>query len=125
MAWSKVFVVMGAILGALAVMIGAFGAHGLKSFLTENDRLETFETAVKYHMYHALALVLIGILFANHGSKQLAWSGNLMMAGVLFFSGSLYLLCFTSWKWLGPITPIGGLFFIAGWVMIVLSQTLR
>ena len=122
MVLNKLFIVIGAVLGALAVVFGAFGAHKLKTYLVELNRFDTFETGVKYQMYHAIALILIGILYSQHGSKLLMWSGYSMALGVLLFSGSLYLLCFTTWKWLGPITPLGGLFFIIGWVLIVFSE---
>ncbi|MEQ8927796.1 MAG: DUF423 domain-containing protein [Fulvivirga sp.] len=110
-----------AILGALAVGIGAFGAHGLTKFLTETGRLDTFETAVKYHFYHTLALLLVGLLQQNNTSKWLNYSSNLFLGGVLIFSGSLYILCLSRITIFGAITPIGGLMLIAGWVSLFMA----
>lgn len=115
------FLAAGALLGALSVGIGAFGAHGLKNLLVETGRLETFETAVKYQFYHTLAIMMVGIWLQHHMDKQVVWAGIMFMAGILIFSGSLYVLCLTNIKWLGAITPIGGLAFIAGWVLIFLA----
>ena len=114
----KVFIVIGAINGFFAVALGAFGAHGLKSQLSER-MLHAFETGVRYQMYHALALVLVGILFQfAQKNKKLAWSGLLFFAGIIFFSGSLYLLAFTSEAVFGFITPLGGFFFLLGWILL-------
>ncbi len=110
-----------AIFGALAVAIGAFGAHALKPMLLESGRLETFETAVKYHFYHALALLLIGTLQAHFESKKLHYSALAMIIGIIIFSGSLYVLCLTNLNILGAITPIGGAAFIAGWIMLAMA----
>ena len=114
----KGILITGSLLGALGVMIGAFGAHGLADLLEANNRLDTFETAVKYHMYHALALLLTGILFFNIPAKPLRLAGLFFTIGILIFSGSLYILCLTNISWLGAITPIGGLFLIAGWLSL-------
>jgi uncharacterized membrane protein YgdD (TMEM256/DUF423 family) len=102
--------IVGAVLGFIAVAAGAFGAHGLKGVLTA-ERLETFEVAVRYQMVHALAILLAGLL----GAPQAAWC---FFVGVLIFSGSLYLLVATDQRWLGAITPIGGLCFLAGWLAL-------
>ncbi|HNP19925.1 MAG TPA: DUF423 domain-containing protein [Fulvivirga sp.] len=110
-----------AIFGALAVAIGAFGAHGLKSFLIEAGRLDTFKTAVEYQFYHTLALLFIGVLQTQNDSKKLKWAAFAMTAGIIVFSGSLYVLCVSGLGILGAITPIGGLFFIAGWVLLILN----
>ncbi|SFB41949.1 DUF423 domain-containing protein [Algoriphagus aquimarinus] len=113
-----------AILGALAVGIGAFGAHGLKEILAETGRAETFETAVKYHFYHSLAIFLIGILaIVKPEWKKLRTSAILMAVGILIFSGSLYVLSLTGITWLGAITPLGGLAFIAGWILVFLAAS--
>ena len=112
---------IGALSGAIAVGIGAFGAHGLKSFLIEYGRLDTFETAVKYHFYHTLALLFIGILQLNKSSKWLNYSSNLFFTGMLIFSGTLYTLCLTNISLLGAITPIGGILLIAGWVSLFIA----
>ncbi len=111
-----------AILGASAVGIGAFGAHGLKASLMASGRLDTFETAVKYHFYHSLALFLIGLLsLVNPSWKKLSLSSVLMILGILIFSGSLYVLSLTGITWLGAITPFGGIAFILGWLSVFWS----
>ena len=99
-------------------MIGAFGAHGLSKILTENGRTETFETGVKYHMYHAFGLLITGLILFQVQSKYINLAGLFFLIGVLIFSGSLYILSLTNIKWLGAITPIGGLFLIAGWLSL-------
>jgi len=113
-----------AIFGALAVGIGAFGAHGLKDILAETGRAETFETAVKYHFYHSLAIFLIGILaLVKPDWKKLGTAAILMVVGILIFSGSLYVLSLTGIIWLGAITPLGGVAFIAGWILVFLAAS--
>lgn len=114
----KTILIAGALLGALGVMIGAFGAHGLAGTLAANNRTETFETAVKYHMYHAFALLITGLILFNIQVKYIHWAGLFFLIGTLIFSGSLYVLSLTNLKWLGAITPIGGLFLIAGWLSL-------
>nr|WP_205504390.1 DUF423 domain-containing protein [Rufibacter sp. SYSU D00308] len=116
----KTILILGALLSGLGVMIGAFGAHGLSKMLTETGRTETFETAVKYQMYHALGLLLVGVLMSQFpGATGMRISGLCFLIGILIFSGSLYILCLTGIKWMGAITPIGGLFMIAGWLNLV------
>jgi len=117
------FIRIAALLGATAVAIGAFGAHGLKPRLTEYQ-LTIFEKGVQYHFYHALALLATGLLLHFRGSNPwLVRAGWLFFAGVMAFSGSLYilacrdLLTFPT-AWAGPVTPIGGLCLLAGWVII-------
>ncbi len=114
----KTILITGALLAALGVMIGAFGAHGLTKILTENGRTETFETGVKYHMYHSFGLLITGIILFNVQSKYINLAGLFFLIGILIFSGSLYILSLTNIKWLGAITPIGGLFLIAGWLSL-------
>jgi len=114
-----------AISGALAVCIGAFGAHGLEDLLIQNGRLATFETAVKYQFYHSLALLLVGLLMQNNLSKYLTWTTNFFALGILVFSGSLYVLSMTNFTWLGAITPIGGVFFIFGWLALYKSVRIQ
>ncbi|GEO05820.1 DUF423 domain-containing protein [Adhaeribacter aerolatus] len=114
----KGILVAGALFGALGVMIGAFGAHGLAALLESHNRVATFETAVKYHMYHALALLLTGAMLFHIPAKPLRLAGLFFTIGLLIFSGSLYILCLTNISWLGAITPIGGLFMIAGWLSL-------
>lgn len=106
---------------ALAVAFGAFGAHGLKSKLTE-EMLTIYETGVRYHFYHALGVLLLGVI-AQYlpNSTLLEWSGWLMILGIFIFSGSLYLLALTEVRWMGAITPIGGLCFIAAWIVLALA----
>lgn len=114
----------GGILGALAVALGAFGAHALKGMLEASGRSETFETAVKYQFYHALALVLVGILMQRAGAdavKLLGWSGNAFAVGVIIFSGSLYAICFTGITKFGATAPIGGVALIVGWVLLIMA----
>jgi uncharacterized membrane protein YgdD (TMEM256/DUF423 family) len=115
----KLFLLAGSLSGALSVMIGAFGAHALKSKLLANDRLDVFETAVKYQFYHSLALLVLGILILlKFESKLMDYAGYSFIGGILIFSGSLYILCLTNvGKW-GAVTPIGGLFLIAGWLLM-------
>lgn len=113
----KNILLIGAILAGLSVAIGAFGAHGLRDLLTANGRSETFETAVKYQFYHALGLLILGILAMQKPQIWFDYSAWALLIGTLIFSGSLYILCLTGIKWLGAITPIGGILMIAGWGM--------
>ncbi len=120
----KFFIQSGAVLGLLGVALGAFGAHALRAMLETSGRTATFETAVKYQFYHALALVLVGVLLNLFGSnpimvRLLNWSGYSFLGGALIFSGSLYVLCFTGVTWLGAIAPLGGLAMIAGWALLL------
>ena len=102
--------------GALAVGLGAFGAHSLEALLIQNGRLDTFQTAVNYHFYHTLALLGIGILATIKPNwKGITFSAWCMVLGMLIFSGSLYVLSLSGITWLGAITPLGGLAFILGW----------
>ncbi len=111
----KIFIITGSLLGMLSVMIGAFGAHGLKTTLEATSKLETFETAVKYQFYHSLALILLGLLMIQFQHKAFNIAGYGFMAGILLFSGSLYALSLSGFTKLGAITPLGGLAFIIGW----------
>ncbi len=115
---SKIFLMLGAVNAFLAVALGAFGAHGLKSRLSP-DLLEVYQTGVSYHMYHALGLLAVGLL-AHWLSETvlLNWAGWMMVAGILLFSGSLYVLSITGIRWLGAITPLGGIAFLAGWALL-------
>jgi uncharacterized membrane protein YgdD (TMEM256/DUF423 family) len=115
----KTLLVAGALLGGLGVAIGAFGAHALRAALTESGRTDTFETAVKYQFYHALALLLVGMLYAAFPNRSVLYAGYSMLAGVIVFSGSLYILCLTGIRWLGAITPLGGVFMILGWGLLL------
>lgn len=117
---AKTILMIASILLAMAVALGAFGAHGLKSQLS-TDMLQTFKTGVDYHFYHALGLLFIGILAVSFPSDLIKWSAILLTAGIVLFSGSLYALAISGIKWLGAITPLGGLSFIAGWVLLFLA----
>lgn len=121
----KRFIATAALLGALAVGLGAFAAHGLKKIL-DAELLQTFETAVRYQFYHVFALLAVGILYASFPGKKMKWAGKLFIAGIVLFSGSLYLLCVCkhnnfNMNWLGMVTPFGGLCFIAGWLLLLFS----
>ena len=118
---AKTVIIIASILGALSVAIGAFGAHGLEATLQANGRVETFETAVKYQFYHTIALFLLGLLMLNTNSSQFNIAAYCFLIGIVVFSGSLYTLCLTNIKWLGAITPIGGLAFMIGWVLLALG----
>jgi uncharacterized membrane protein YgdD (TMEM256/DUF423 family) len=119
----KGFIQTAALLGALSIILGAFGAHALKGIFTA-DLLQVFETAVRYQMYHAFALLAVGILYKEFSNKQIKLAGNFFIAGVVLFSGSLYALCFIEYQhlssllWIGAITPLGGLCFIIGWLLL-------
>lgn len=117
---SKTILMTASILLALAVVIGAFGAHGLKAHLSE-AMLQTWKTGVEYHFYHALGLLLIGVLSVSMPTNLLNWSALFLFAGIFLFSGSLYVLVITGIKWLGAITPLGGLCFIAGWLLLFVA----
>lgn len=103
----------------LSVMIGAFGAHALKSTLEANQRLETFETAVQYQFYHSLALILLGLIILHAPHKAYSISGIGFIAGIIIFPGSLYTLSLSGITKFGAITPIGGLAFIVGWGALI------
>ncbi|CAM4361040.1 DUF423 domain-containing protein [Paenibacillus typhae] len=112
------FMAWGAILAMLSVMIGAFGAHMLKTVLSSDD-LAVYETGVHYHMVHAIGLLVIAVLIGQWGeSTRLRWAGWLLIAGTVLFSGSLYVLSISGITILGAITPLGGVCFIAGWVCL-------
>jgi uncharacterized membrane protein YgdD (TMEM256/DUF423 family) len=117
---AKQILQLAGISGALAVGLGAFGAHSLEALLIQNGRLDTFQTAVNYHFYHTLALLGIGVLaIVKPGWKGIAFAAWSMVLGILIFSGSLYVLSLTGITWLGAITPLGGLAFILGWSSLV------
>ncbi len=114
---NRTFLVAGALFAGLAVALGAFGAHALRAMVAP-ERLVTFETAVRYQMYHALALLFLGRFAAQVPVGQSLWAGYLFIAGILIFSGSLYALVLTNTPWLGAVTPIGGVLFIVGWGLL-------
>lgn len=111
---SRVFFILAACSAFIAVAAGAFGAHGLKNYLNA-EMLAVFEIAVRYQMYHALALLGVSWASIQWQSKLINIGGGLLVVGTLLFSGSLYVLSMTSTKWLGAITPIGGALLLAGW----------
>ena len=121
---TRLYLASGALLALLAVVLGAFGAHALRNKLAPN-LMHSFETATQYQFMHALALLLVGILIFQFPSNKLfAYSGNSMLAGTILFSGSIYLLVFTSARQFGPInlallTPLGGSLLIVGWVLLL------
>lgn len=110
-----------AISGMTAVMLGAFGAHGLKEILEEYNRVDTFKLAVEYQFYHTFAILCIGILMSQYASKLLGYACLCFIFGIIFFSGSLYILALTNIKIMGAITPIGGILFITGWLLLAVS----
>lgn len=117
----KLIFITASVLGALSVMIGAFGAHALRETLQVTGRTETFETAVKYQFYHTLALLFIGLLMYRIESRLLEYAAYSLIAGILIFSGCVYILSLTGvTKW-GAVTPIGGLFFIIGWILLLVA----
>lgn len=107
--------------GLLAVSLGAFGAHALKPLLVQNGRLDTYELAVRYHFYHTLSLLAIGLLMDRYNPKTLAWSALVMVIGMFLFSGSLYVLALVNTTSVALITPLGGLFLIGGWGLLFYS----
>lgn len=115
---ARFFLMAGALSAAVAVMLGAFGAHALRGRLSA-DLLAIYQTAGQHHAYHALGLLAVGLL-ALHlpTSSALRWSGWLMLAGTALFSGSLYALAITGQRWLGAITPLGGTAWIAAWLLL-------
>lgn len=117
----KALFITGALLSAIAIIMGAFGAHALKASLS-NEMLSVYKTGVEYHMYHALGVLLVGFLLKQYPEAALiTWSGGLMVVGILIFSGSLYILSITGLRWLGAITPIGGVAFILAWLLLAID----
>ena len=115
---TKLLLVSGAVLAALAVMLGAFGAHGLKKTLSE-EMLVVYKTAVDYHFIHALGILLSGLFLLHYPeSRNILIAGICMIIGIFVFSGSLYALSLTEFRKLGMITPLGGMAFIIGWLML-------
>ena len=111
----------GAIFGLLGVALGAFGAHALKVILITNNSLDTYELAVRYQFYHAFALLVIGLLMEKMLNKTLHLSAVCMIIGILLFSGSLYAIAFKVGKFVVFVTPVGGLFLLAGWILLILA----
>jgi uncharacterized membrane protein YgdD (TMEM256/DUF423 family) len=118
----RTFFIIGSILAGLAVILGAFGAHGLKNMVAP-ESIETWEKAVRYQMYHALAMLLLAWAITHWPEGARLWSlgGWLFLAGAVLFSGSLYLLVLSGIKWLGAITPLGGVAFGLGWLCLLIA----
>ncbi|MFQ6676690.1 MAG: DUF423 domain-containing protein [Fidelibacterota bacterium] len=116
----KSIIIIGALLAGLAVILGAFGAHALKARVSPED-LAIFETAVKYHMYHALGLILVGLLGFHYSPETIQLPAWMIMGGILIFSGSLYVLVLSGVRWLGAITPIGGISLIVSWLLLAFN----
>ena len=122
----KTFLSLGALFGGIAVALGAFGAHGLKNIVS-SDVVSVFQTGVQYQMYHTLALLVVAIVYERLPNQWIRWSGYLFSFGILFFSGSLYLI--TALKaeetsipvFIGAVTPVGGLLFILGWLSLLIG----
>jgi uncharacterized membrane protein YgdD (TMEM256/DUF423 family) len=119
-ATDRLFFLLGSLSALVGVAAGAFGAHALRARLAP-DLLAVFETAARYQMYHALALLAVAWAVGRWPGPLLAWAGWLFVAGTLLFSGSLYALALSSVRWLGAITPLGGVCFLAGWLCLALA----
>src|SRR5689334_17261505 len=125
----KRYLITACLLAAFAVILGAFGAHGLKQIVPP-ETVSTFETGVRYHFYHSFALLAVGILFEKGRKSWMKFAGISFILGIILFSGSLYLLTITKatetvgLNKLGIITPFGGLFFIAGWIALAIALSL-
>jgi len=117
--------ILAALLGGIAVVLGAFGAHGLQKITSDEKILHSFQTAVQYQMYHALALLAVAII--SNGSRLVKWAGICFLTGIVLFSGSLYAMTAikisgnTSFEKMGVVTPVGGLFLIAGWLLLLIA----
>ncbi len=112
----RVFLLIGSLAATISVLAGAFGAHGLSDVL--GSRAGVYETAARYHMYHALAIVLVGLLLNSDERASLRFAGWSFLAGILVFSGSLYGLAITGTTWLGAAAPVGGIAFAIGWILM-------
>jgi uncharacterized membrane protein YgdD (TMEM256/DUF423 family) len=117
---THIYRLLGSMLALSAVLFGAFGAHALRETLSAHDSIQTWETAVRYQMWHALALILLSMIPGPQSMPKMA--GPCFVVGSLLFSGSLYGLALGGPKWLGPITPLGGLCLMIGWVLLVCSS---
>lgn len=123
----RTYLVAAAVFGGLAVALGAFGAHGLEKITSDEKILHGFQTGVQYQIYHALALLGIAALFEKFPATWIKRAGFCFITGIILFSGSLYLLTFlkiqesSATKFVGPITPLGGLFFIGGWICLLIA----
>jgi uncharacterized membrane protein YgdD (TMEM256/DUF423 family) len=118
---SRITLALAAAFGMLAVGLGAFGAHSLEDMLIATKRLDVYKTAVAYQFYHVFALLATGILMMSDADKKLRYASWCFFIGIILFSGSLYLICILDIRSIGIVTPIGGVFFIAGWLMLLFS----
>jgi uncharacterized membrane protein YgdD (TMEM256/DUF423 family) len=122
----KVYLVIGTVLSGLSVVLGAFGAHGLKQIVPP-ETVATYQTGVQYQIYHAFALIMVGILYERFSNNFVNYAGMFFIAGIVLFSGSLYLLASlkamnkVGLSGVGIITPIGGVLFIAGWILLLVG----
>ncbi|MDD2303121.1 MAG: DUF423 domain-containing protein [Prolixibacteraceae bacterium] len=117
---NQTILISGAVFMALGVLLGAFGAHALKNILSP-EMLAVYKTGVEYQFYHALGLLLIGLIGFHLKSKYLSWAGLFITIGIILFSGSLYVLTLSGMKAIGAITPVGGLSFVAGWASLLIG----
>lgn len=117
---NKGLLIIGALSGFLAVGLGAFGGHGLKN-IASSELVDIFNLAVQYQFYHTFALIAVAFAACKISSRLLNWAGYLFIAGIVLFSGSLYLYALTGVKWVGPITPLGGLCFMLGWLFFAFA----
>ena len=117
---TRTFFILGSVFGMTAILAGTSGAHGLEQTVTP-ALLETFDTGVRYHMYHALALIGVAWACEHFGGKLPIAAGWLFVIGIIVFAGSLYLLAITGARWLGMITPIGGGAFVVGWLLLIVA----
>lgn len=118
---SRTLMMIAGILGAVGVGLGAFGAHGLAATFAANGRAATYDTAVQYHLVHVLALLLTALLLRQNTQRWLVWAGYLFIAGIILFSGSLYILAVFNLGIMGAVAPLGGAALIAGWLCITAS----
>jgi len=118
----RTFFVLGSVFAGLSVAAGAFGAHGLRDRLAP-ELLAVFETGARYQMYHALALLAVALLAARAPGGAVTAAGWCFVAGIVIFSGSLYVLALSGVRWLGAITPIGGVAFLLGWILLVVAAS--
>lgn len=121
MSLQRKLIILGALLGGLSVAIGAFGAHAFKALLIANGRAETFELAVRYQFYHALALLIVASLAEKLDEGKLSWSTLFITGGTLVFSGSLYTLSLSGITIWGAVTPVGGVLLLLGWLFLLLA----
>jgi uncharacterized membrane protein YgdD (TMEM256/DUF423 family) len=118
----RFFVIVGSIVMFIGVAAGAFGAHALRSYFDQYPNLEgTYDTAVRYLMLHGTALFIVAWASIRFGGQMVTWSGYLFLLGIVLFSGSLFLLVLTRASWLGAITPLGGVAFLSGWLLLALG----